>query len=285
MNDFAKNTVTESILMLLGLKQIGQKGLTLGVGIALLVLTTAPSEARTGLGRGGYSLSAAGGIVSSSKNLAAFQNPAALIYGDSLDIDLQLMDTGSGDLGFGGGLMFGGMDWGGVVGLQHLSHGAGTTRAYYGIAGTVRQFKTAFGISGRTEIDGGSGTTIDIGALINPTDPFRVGLTAFGVNDGFNAFGAGVAYDLSSSITLLADGTAANDADLLALAPGIRIGNQNAAATLSYGLKAKGATFSSPVIHEEVMAGFTLKLGKVQWAGYYQQPAFARYYTTVTFDF
>jgi hypothetical protein len=255
----------------------------LGLGLALTALAP-EAHARRGLGRANYSLSVAGGIASSSKSLAAFQNPAALIYGDSLDLDLHAAESG-GDLGFGAGVLFGGLDWGGVIGAQHFTGDRNSTRAYYGLAASIRQMKLAFGLSGRTQISPGSGTEFDLGMLVNPMGEVRLGFTLSDLSGGISALGAGIAYEAASSLTLVADVTSDTDFDFVSVAPGVLIGNQNAAFTLGYGIKAKGEGFGSHAFHEKWMGGLTLRLGKVQWTAHYQQPSFAKYYTSLTIDF
>ncbi len=105
--------------------------------------------------------------------------------------------------------------------------------AYYGLAVGTDAF--TFGLAGRTGISNSSGSTFNAGMHFGVGSSAQVGITAMGLNDGVNEWGAGVALGVSQGFDFIVDAAADSDLDGLQIKPGIKVAGGPAALTLSYG--------------------------------------------------
>jgi hypothetical protein len=103
------------------------------------------------------------------------------------------------------------------------------------------------GLAGKTGISHGHGSTLNAGLLFSAGSSAQIGLTARGLNDGVNEFGAGVAFKVNSDVAIIVDSAVDEKFKNPELKPGIKVGSGPAALTLSYGTGAK----------EEFADGFT----------------------------
>lgn len=168
-----------------------------------------------------------------ANSTAVFTNPAGLVSAATA-ISLQ---AGAPDFWSNGtyraGLQTGGASFGAAAGLERRDRTRNDpTLAYYGAAVGVSEF--SLGLAGRTGISNSDGSTFNAGVLFSAGSSAQVGVTARGLDDGVNEWGAGVGFNVSSGVDLVFDMAADDDLDNLEVKPGLKVANGPAALTISY---------------------------------------------------
>lgn len=226
--------------------------------ILLFLLAAFSSIAMAEKMENSYALSGAGGIASPSYSMAVFQNPAGISYIPKFNINF----SGGANSSFqnpiiGGGLMYGGGNWGIVGGLQDAVT-PGTQSLYFGLAGEITAIKTSLGVSGTYGINPSGGLNLNAGILITPVDKFRLGFTAFGLNNSISELGAGLNINLSQAFSFMVDASSNTSLSNINFCPGLTVADQNIGATLGYGF----GNASSLQIMTGFSAGAFAALGK-----------------------
>lgn len=207
----------------------------------------------------------AGGIAMPSTSTSVFTNPAGLV-GASTALSLQAGAPKFWENGtYRAGLQTGGANFGVAGGIERRDQpGNDATLGYYGLAVGTSGF--SLGLAGKTGISNADGTNLNAGLLFAVGSSAQVGVTAHGLDDGVNEWGAGVAFNVANGVSLVFDAAADDDLDNLEMKPGLRVGGGPAALTLSYGTGARqqfadgftaGASyqFSSSVLEIQYNAG------------------------------
>jgi hypothetical protein len=196
--------------------------------------------------KGDGNLHVSGGISMPSTATSVFTNPAGLV-GAHTALELQ---AGAPEVWNNGtyraGLQTGGSNFGVAAGIEDQDRGNNSPlNAYYGLGVGGPGF--SLGLAGKTGISHGHGSTLNAGLLFSAGSSAQIGLTARGLNDGVNEFGAGVAFKVNSDVAIIVDSAVDEKFKNPELKPGIKVGSGPAALTLSYGTGAK----------EEFADGFT----------------------------
>jgi hypothetical protein len=221
-------------------------------------------------------LSAAGGIVEPGGPTAVFQNPAGLVRNPKFAVTAQ---AGAGD-SFANpflraGLLGGGASFKLAGGVDQTTESPSSTSLFYGL-GISAGSGFSVGLSGRTGISNAGGTGINAGVLYAGSLPFRLGATVMGISSGVNEWGLGIAGKVGP-VDLLLDSAYNPGSESVGLKPGIKIGNADAALSLSYGfVEATGTT----QLADGFTAGAGFKLGPSTIQLYYNE--FATFYAAVT---
>lgn len=210
-------------------------------------------------------LHVSGGISMPSTHTSVFTNPAGLV-GAPTALSLQagapeVWENGN----YRAGVQTGGSNFGVAAGLERRDRvGKDATLGYYGFAVGASGF--SLGIGGKTGISNADGTTLNAGLLFAAGSSAQVGVTARGIDDGVNEWGAGVALNVANGLSVVFDAAADDKMKNIEMKPGVRVGSGPAALTLSYGTGARqqfadGFTaggsyqFSSSVLEIQYNAG------------------------------
>ena len=182
----------------------------------------------------GGNLHISGGIAMPSNSTSVFTNPAGMVAAPTALV----LQAGAPEVWQNGtyraGLQTGSSSYGVAAGIEHRDRASNDPKlVYYGLAVGVPAF--SLGLAGKTGISHADGTTLNAGALFTAGSTAKIGLTARGIDDGVNEFGAGVAFEVSSGVNLVFDAAADDDFDNLEMKPGLKVGNEVAALTVSYG--------------------------------------------------
>jgi hypothetical protein len=213
-----------------------------------------------------------------SNSSAVFTNPAGLV-GASTSVNLQAAAPDFWDNGtYRAGVQTGSTSYGVAGGLEEQDVGQNNPLyGYYGLAVGTQGF--TLGVAGRTGIVNSSGTSLNVGTLISLGSSTRLGVTAIGVDHSVTEWGAGLAYAAGQGVDLVFDAAADNNLKNLEAKPGIKVGNQQAALTISYGTGAR----------EEFADGFTAG-GSFQFASrsileiqYNAGGELSKYFASLTF--
>lgn len=184
-------------------------------------------------------LHVAGGISSPSTSNSVHTNPAgmadaqrALVFQAGAP---SILNNGI----YRAGGQTGNNNFGAAAGLELADHTASSSLAlYYGLA--IKIPTLSFGLSGRTGLSSSAnGSTFNLGAIFDLGSIARIGATAWGLQNGINEWGLGVALPLFSGIEFIADMAADSDFSGIELKPGLKVGNDNAALSISYGTGAR----------------------------------------------
>jgi hypothetical protein len=248
-------------------------------------------------------LSVAGGISTPSVTSALGQNPAGLVYNNQPKV---FLDVASGNdkfnpIGYGGGFFTGNGSVGGGIALQGFNsqydNSAGNLLLLnWGLAAEFTDLNLAWGFTGTYTLantgvgqgtgSGGTGSGhawgLDTGVIFNPHGSTRVGLTAFQVIGGVDAWGAGISYDPSPWATFTVDGIYAVNSKTTILKPALSIHVSGFALTSAYGHRFDGSGWGW--MSEGLSLGVGFPLG-YKWAiqGYYNQ--ISKYFVGLTIAF
>ncbi|MBC7693560.1 MAG: hypothetical protein H7222_17475 [Methylotenera sp.] len=208
-------------------------GLTAAVTFPLLLSSLALAG---GTGKQEADLHVSGGIAMPSAATSVFTNPAALVSSKQVLLDLQ---AGAADIWdhsiYRAGLRTGNGSFaaaGGVENRPGSTNSSNQLSAYYGLAVGTQSF--SFGVAGQTGISSG-GSQFNAGLLFQPTQALNLGFTARGLDSGPHEYGLGLAYDFASGVAFILDSAADRHLKDIQFKPGLKVGNSDAALTLSYG--------------------------------------------------
>jgi hypothetical protein len=179
-------------------------------------------------------LQVSGGIAMPATSSAAFTNPAGL-QGASTSAVLQAQAPDFWNSGtYRAGLETGSSSYGVAAGVEEQDVGQNNPLyGYYGLAVGNQSF--TLGLAGHTGIVNSSGTTLNLGTLFSVGSSARIGITAIDINNGVSEWGAGVAYRVQQGVDLVLDSAADEDFKNIEVKPGIKVGSQQVALTVSYG--------------------------------------------------
>jgi hypothetical protein len=191
-------------------------------------------------------LQVSGGIAMPATSSAVFTNPAGLL-GASTAVVLQAAAPDFWDNGtYRAGMQTGGASYGVAGGIEDRDLGNNDPLyGYYGLAVGTQAF--SLGLAGRTGVVNSSGTTLNAGTLFSVGSSAKIGITARDINNGVSEWGAGVAFGVGQGVDLVFDSAADENLKNIEVKPGIKVGSQQAALTISYGTGAR----------EEFADGFT----------------------------
>ena len=222
-------------------------------------------------------LSSSGGIVAPGGPTAVFQNPAGLTLNSGFAFTGQAGASDSFQQPFlRAGLIGGGASYGLIGGLTQTTSDAKSTSAFYGL-GVAASAGLSIGVAGQTGISNAGGTSLNAGILFSGSLPINLGFTAFGLEDGVQEWGAGIS-NKSGPVYFLLDGAYNSRSKHFGLKPGVKVGNPEAALSLSYGLADAGSTLQ---LSEGFTVGGSLIFGSGSIQAYYND--FAKFYLAVTF--
>jgi hypothetical protein len=209
--------------------------------------------------RSGADVAVAGSIAMPGSSTATLTNAAGLAGNRGTRLSLQVATPDPMDTPTYRGLFLGGN---GVIGFSAgmdylVSDGTDdAVRAIYGLALNVNALNLSVGLAGSTGVKTIDGTDFNFGLLFNPFSSLSFGATAMGLKDGVDSYGVGAAYSVVSGVDLVVDAAFDSDFENPELKPGIKISNQYAGISLSYGT---GATAQ---FADEFSAGAYLRVGQ-----------------------
>lgn len=210
----------------------------------------------------------AGGIVEPAFSTALLTNPAGLIANShGLSFTGQAGSNLSSPAGTSGagGLLYAQPSYGIGAGLRDL---AGNTSAFYGMAAEVSSIQTSFGISGYTGISPSGGTSFNAGIRSSLSPNLKVALESYGLGT-FSAWGGGISYQAFPGFHFLSDFACNGSFGGWEAQPGIRVGNETAALSMSYGISSNA---SPGILSSGFAAGAGLKLSQsVVLQAYYNE--------------
>lgn len=232
-----------------------------------------------------YSLTVGGGVASPSSMAFFGENPAGLVYNVGANMlgylatDQQYPNLLSNGLSFmaGNGLAAASI---GVQSFNNASDSGGAiTRANFGVATFVDRLNVAVGLNGSyrftapgDSIDPALSPTwaADAGLLFNPYGPIRFGFTAYNLDQGVTALGAGISAHVNSVSVLSLDASTDNHGQGLTVKPGIGVHAGAMNLTYAYGMQANKNGTSG------ISTGNTIGLGycfnpQFSLLGYYNQ--------------
>lgn len=214
-----------------------------------------------------FQLAASGGIASPSVTTSVFQNPAGLAYTSRLNVDAYGgWDSSFNNPTYRGGLAYGNGNFG-LTGGVNILPSASASLAYFGLGFYLAGIHTAFGASGTLGLSPASGTSINVGAMIFPSDKFHLGFTALGINNSIQELGAGIGIALNSNFEFVFDASANSSLGNLNLKPGILITDRNVGVTASYGI----GNGSTQLINGFNAGAFISLNNQIKWEVYYNQ--------------
>ncbi len=231
-------------------------------------------------------VSVSGGIAEPSTTTAVFQNPAGLaeIKRTALNTHAFFPESAFKDGEYGGGILYGkGSGFGLTAGATYAPTPS-ASRAYYGLAVASQALHLSLGAAGFTPISPSGDSTFNLGVSIEPSPGVRLAATARDVSSGPDEYGVGLAVSASNDVDLVGDATFDGDYKRPAVSPGIRVGSQQAALTVSYGFRLDSKTsFHSEEIREGVALAGGIRLGtSANLQVYYNQ--MSKYGATLSFD-
>jgi hypothetical protein len=183
-------------------------------------------------------LQVSGGIAMPASATAVFSNPAGLVAAPTA-LELQAGAPEVWDHGtYRAGLQTGGSSYGAAAGMQLTDQSSSDPLyTYYGLAVGVPAF--SLGIGGKTGVSNASGTTLNAGALFSVGSSAKVGLTARDIDHSVSEWGAGVAFEVTSGVHFVVDSAIDHNFKNPEIKPGLKVGNETAALTISYGTGAR----------------------------------------------
>lgn len=183
----------------------------------------------------GSELSVSGGIAIPSSSTALMTNPAGLVLGKKKRVVVQAAanDIWS-ETAYRVGAMNSNESYSFAVLVDHDSYfSSARTGARYGLA--VGTEKMSFGFSGYSILRNGSGSYFNLGLLLNPGEELSFGAVMKGLGSGYNEFGLGATFAAGKGFAIVLDGVANSDFSQKSIKPGIKVGTQSAALSVSYG--------------------------------------------------
>jgi hypothetical protein len=250
--------------------------------LLLLAASLAAPLAAQARGSDGHELSIAGGIASPSLTTGIEgENPAGLVYVPHTLLQGSV-STGNDSwdpLTLGAGLYLGNGNVGGALGLTRSTTDNADFVAHVGLAAEISALNAALGVSAAHVLDSNGGWGVDAGLITKPDSDFRVGVTAFGVNDGVDAVAAGFATGVGSGATFALDGGWNPDSDAVVVKPGLGIQVSSIQLAVGYGFEVtdkKGGAH----IPTDFSVGLGFKAAGLSFETYYNQ--LARWYIGVS---
>lgn len=206
----------------------------------------------------GLDLPVGGSIAMPGPATATFTNPAGLIGNRGVGLSFEagsehpmdnpayrgLLLMGNGTLAVSGGLDY-----------QVLESANDPAWAVYGIALNLDFLNLVIGAAGRTQLREGNRSEVNAGILFTPARFFTIGATAMSAEHGVDSYGAGVSLSVMNGLDLVLDGATDSDFKHRELKPGLKISNQFAGISVSYG------TGETSQFSKDVSAGAFLRLG------------------------
>lgn len=179
-----------------------------------------------------------GSIAMPGLGTAVYTNPAGLARANDVRLSLQggsdhpmddpsyraLLSGGNGTFGAAGGVKYRMRDGGDDVGY-----------AVYGLAMNVESLGFSLGVSGASGIKNADGSDFNAGLVFRPTSMVTIGGTAMGLKDRPESYGVGLGLELVSGVDLVADSAFDRDFKNGEFKPGLRLANEFAGLSLSYG--------------------------------------------------
>jgi len=179
-----------------------------------------------------------GSIAMPGLGTAVYTNPAGLSRANDVRLSLQggsdhpmdnpsyraLLSGGNGTFGAAGGVKYGMRDGGEDTGY-----------AVYGLAVNVESLGFSLGVAGASGIKNADGSDFNAGLLFRPTSMVTIGGTAMGLKDRPESYGVGVGLELTGGVDLVADSAFDRDFRNGEFKPGLRLANEFAGLSLSYG--------------------------------------------------
>jgi hypothetical protein len=238
---------------------------------------------------GGHGLSMADGIASPSVTTGLVENPAGLHYNrkGKLLFALATPDTDLAPLGLGAGFFGGNGSFGGGLMLQsYIDQGVNSSRGLLlkgGIGFEIPPLNTAFGINagrlfyeqgGRVASVATTGWLADLGMIINPKGPGRLGIQFYSPFSGLSAVGAGYAHDVSQHITLGIDAIYGTGARAMSLKPAFAVNSSGFLFNCAYGFNVVGD--QGLIVRDGFSFGLGIPIGSTLLHFYYSH--LAHYY-------
>lgn len=225
--------------------------------LVLLAIFTALTSSAGAASRFALDLPVGGSIALPGPATATFTNPAGLIGNRGIGLTLEagsdhpmdnptyrgLLLMGNGSLAVSGGLDY-----------QVLESANNPASAVYGLALNLNFLNLVIGAAGRTQLREGNRSEVNAGLLFTPIPYFSIGATAMSAEHGVDSYGAGVSLSLFDGVDVVVDGATDSDFKHRELKPGLKISNQFAGISLSYG------TGETSQFSKDVSAGAFLRL-------------------------
>lgn len=245
--------------------------------MAGLILTTSlGAQAAT---ENGNTVSISGGIAHPSYNAALVENPSGLIYNSKLKVSAETYAPAreSETFGMGASILTGMYGFGLAAGVRQTTNKS--TSLLYGGSYNIADAKTSFGISAESHLgnknESAKGTDYNIGFLLGPDNPMRVGVTAFGLAGGPDEYATGVAYDYNRNFTFVNDFITNSKLNAHRVKPGVCIGNPDAKLSFSYGYDLKKETPEFTHMSKRLTIGGNIRINNsVNLQAYMNQQAF-----------
>lgn len=193
------------------------------------------------------------------------ENPAGLAFNSSAKLQF-----GAGSYKGSGlkdrtlvseGLLLGNGMIGAGVQYQSLPNfdGTGMTQGkiHWGLAGKIETVFTTFGISSHTTLNGGA-STLDLGVLIHPIRPIRLGFMMPDFTHNIGVFAGGITFLISESLDVVIDADYNSIFSLGMLKPGVTWRWNWLQTTFAYGIRYLGE--SDALLSHGVSAGLGLRI-------------------------
>jgi hypothetical protein len=182
-------------------------------------------------------ISVSGGIAHPSYNSSIDQNPAGYVFNTKTKVVAEALFPKDGDAVLGGHGFMGNGSFGASLGVRNYPE-SDKNIAHYGIGVNFKNFKTAFGFSGKSDVDESDHDFI-AGFLFGIDSQITVGLTAYGLSSGPNGYGAGIKYTLSPSAAFVTDVSTDKDLGPFRIKPGLTVTADKVSLSISYGIDTK----------------------------------------------
>jgi hypothetical protein len=236
-----------------------------------------------------------GGVSSPSVTSALQENPAGLTSNQSgkLLFEGATANDQFNPIGYGGGFFTGNGSVGAGITLQNFNNlangGAGSlTLLSWGLAADIPNIDMAWGFTGSYTLSqsgnvSGPGTSgawgVNTGVIFNPHGSSRVGITAYQLQNGVDAVGAGYSLDASPWATLAVDGTYDLGSKTTVIKPALGLHISGFQIASGYGVRAQGSGSSW------IPQGWSLGLGVPVGPNFSIQASYnqlAHYYAALT---
>ena len=233
------------------------KFLTLSVVfISVSLAMSASARSSYGSNPGAFRLDVSQGNVDSSMISALWQNPAGFTRNTDGKISGGFFTAGSSlsPFNYGLGYFTGNGSVGGALSIGGRTGDSSTVNNIrLGLAAEFPSAKFSLGFTGTYLLESKT-TDGNVGLIFNPAGELRVGVVAYGVSGSPDTYGAGIAYDASSSATIAVDAGADSRMRALALKPALAIRTGDLHLTAGYGFTLDDA--AAGAISEGFCAGF-----------------------------